>query len=97
MVEQIDNPANKSMHYGNHRVGLLNPPDKLPKTVLYSGREGDRMFNQMEHDLYVGQKHANPPERHKFPLILKIIGGATVLLSGMFCFKGIRKFVKKLF
>ncbi len=97
MVEQVDNPANKSMHYGNHSVGILNPPNKLPKCVLYSAREGDKMFNQMEHDLYVGQKKAKPPERHKFPLILKIAGAIAILGGIVFSGKGILSGIKNIF
>ena len=92
MVEQVDNPANKSMHYGNHSVGILNPPNRLPKCVLYSAREGDKMFN-----LYVGQKKAKPPERHKFPLILKIAGVIAILGGIVLSCKGILSGLKNIF
>lgn len=36
---QVDNPANKQMHYGQTSVGILTPPDRLPKVLVYSGIE----------------------------------------------------------
>ena len=71
MVEQIDNPANKIMHYGSTNVGVLYPPDKLPKVQVYSYKEGEQIYNQMQYDLYQTQKQAKAPEKHKFPTILK--------------------------
>lgn len=97
MVEQLDNPANKSMHYGTLNVGVLNPPDRLPKVQLYSYREGERIYNQMQHDLYQGQKHAKPPEKHKFPTILKIITGAVIISSVLVFPKNILKSIKNIF
>ncbi len=96
MVEQIDNPANKIMHYGNSSVGILTPPDKFPSVQLYSYKEGERIYNQMQYDIYQKQKHAKPPEKG-FPAILKIAFTGIAISSLAIFRKDITKFVKNLF
>lgn len=96
MVEQIDNPANKIMHYGNPNVGILNPPDKFPVVQVYSYKEGEKIYNQMQYDIYQKQQKAKPPEKN-FPTILKI-GFFGIGISSLVLFrKDITKFVKNLF
>ncbi len=97
MVEQIDNPANKIMHYGSTNVGVLYPPDKLPKVQVYSYKEGEQIYNQMQYDLYQTQKQAKAPEKHKFPTILKIGFTSIALCSAIIFKKDISKFIKNLF
>lgn len=99
MVEklQIDNPANKSMHYGQLNVGVLNPPNSIPKATLYSEKDAIRRYHQMEYDIYQEQKHAKPPEKGKFPDILKCLG-ALISITGTIIFrKDISKFIRKIF
>ncbi len=95
---QIENPANKHMHYETRTpVGVITPPDKLPSVVVYSPIEGEKRFKQMEQDLYVGQKNAKRLNTYKFPQVLKVLGG-IILVAGTIIFrKDIGKFVKKLF
>ncbi|CDE99951.1 unknown [Clostridium sp. CAG:813] len=50
---QVDNPANKQMHYGQTSVGILTPPNRLPKVLVYSGIEAQKRYDDMQHDLYV--------------------------------------------
>ena len=100
MVErlQIDNPANKHMHYDTRTpVGVITPPDKLPSVVVYSTIEGEKIFNQMEHDLYVGRKNAKKLNTYKFPQVLKIFGGIALAAGAIIFRKDIGKFLKKLF
>lgn len=98
MVEQIDNPANKTMHYGSTNVGILTPPNKLPTVELYSAKKANQEYNQMQRDLFVNQQKAKPPhDRKKFPTILKLIGGVTVISSIVLFKKQIFKFIKNIF
>lgn len=98
MVEQVDNPANKSMHYGNISVGVLTPPNKLPKVELYSTKKANQEYNQMQYDLFVNQQKAKPPhDRKKFPTILKFIGGLTVISSVILFKKQIFNYIKSIF
>ncbi len=79
MVESVSNP---NMHYGNVDVGVIIPPDKLPHKVIYSSKEGQRIYNDMQRDLYENSKKAQPPKR-KFPLVLKILGGIIAFCAGI--------------
>ncbi|MBR1423994.1 hypothetical protein IJ579_00350 [bacterium] len=92
MVDSV----NSNMHYGTTDVGILTPPDKLPKTTLYSYTEGQKMYNDMQHDIYVNSKKSKPKKKG-FPLVLKITAaiGATVgLILGR---KAIFNFFKGIF
>lgn len=101
MVEklQTENPLNKQMHYGKPlNVGILNPPDKLPKVVVYSESEANRRYNNIQHDLYIDQKNAPAYKKKKgFPAILKILGGLAAAASLIIFRKDIIKYFKKLF
>ena len=93
MVDHVSNP---NMHYKTTNVGILNPPDKLPKKTVYSYAEGQRMYNEMQNDIYDNYKKANPPKK-KFPLVLKILGAITALGVLFATRKSILQFVKGLF
>lgn len=97
MVEQIDNPANKSMHYGRANVGILTPPDRLPKIVLYSSQQANKEYNQMLNDIYEKQKDAKAPNQHKIPTVLKIIGGTSAIFGILVFKKDLAKIIKGLF
>lgn len=98
MVEQIDNPANRNMHYGDRPVvGVIGAPDRLPKKTLYSPQEADKVYNELQYDLYQSEKHTKPPKKGSFPLVLKIIFGAGALAFGIAFRKDLSKFLKKIF
>lgn len=98
VVEQIKNPANKSMHYGDKPpIGVITAPDKVPKKVLYSNAQAERIYNQMQYDLYQSEKHAKPPKKGEFPLILKILTGSAGIILGITYRKDISKHLKKIF
>ena len=95
MVVQIDNPANKSMHYGDQVFAKdLTMPDKLPTKTLYSDREAEQRYNQIQADIFQKQKKAKPKEIIKFPMILKILLGVGGTLAVLFKGKTIFKWVK---
>lgn len=92
MVEklQVENPANASMHYGyKDAVGVLQAPDRIPSTTLYSYAEGKKYFNQLNQDVYQDYKNATP-KRKGTPLGVKIILGIGAAFCGF-------KFLKSLF
>mgnify|MGYP007099290598 FL=1 len=93
---QVDNPANKAMHYRQTSVGILNPPDRLPKVTVYSGVEAQKRYDEMQHDLYISEKRAKKYEKRGFPTILKIIGGGAIIAGIIKCRKNIWKGIKKL-
>ncbi|MBD5401945.1 hypothetical protein HDR58_03965 [bacterium] len=95
---QTENSTNSHMHYGQpYTIGVLNPPDRLPRVTVYSFKEGEKQYRQMEYDIYQGSKKAKAPEKHKFPKVLKILGG-IVIAAGAFIFrKNILNSIKGLF
>lgn len=99
MVEklQIENPGNRPMHYGDHVVGVLNPPDRLPKVLVYSYMDGTRQFNSMNHDIYEAQKKAKSYNTHKFPTVLKYVGGVILAATALIFHKDIFKWIKNIF
>lgn len=88
--------ANPNMHYGAPNVGILTPPDKLPKPHIYSDAEGQKIYNTMQHDLYIESKNAKTPQL-KTPIFLKILIGLGIIGSaGFIVRKPILKFLKKI-
>ncbi|MBP3821767.1 hypothetical protein J6G99_09025 [bacterium] len=87
---EVFNPANKAMHYGDYKVGVLNPPNKIPQiSTLSSYKESQEKYNRIQQDLYISQKKAKPMEKRGFPLILKIMG-AILIIAGVLKF-GLKK------
>ncbi len=95
MVVQIENPANKSMHYGDEVFAKnLSMPDKLPKKMLYSDREAEQRYNEIQADIFQKQKKAKPKEVVKFPMVLKILLGVGATLALLFKGKTIFNWAK---
>lgn len=99
MVVEIDNPANRSMHYGSDRVLVhsIELPERLPQKVVYSNQEANQAYNRIEQDIYEGQRKAKPISKTKFPTVLKILGGAIALAAVIFKGKDILKMIKNIF
>ncbi len=98
MVEEVTNPANKPMHYGDKPViTTVQAPNTLPKRVIYSGIEARRQYEQMEHDIYDGIRKSKKLEKKKFPAVLKWLFGGIAITAGIFFRKNITKFVKNIF
>ena len=93
---QVDNPANKSMHYGQTSVGILTPPNSLPKANVYSGIEAQKRYDEMQQDLFLSEKKAKKYEKKGFPTILKIIGGGALIAGTLAYRRKIWKGIKKL-
>jgi hypothetical protein len=95
VVEQIENPANRAMHYGDKPpVGVIKAPERLPKKVVYSNAEANKSFNQIQYDIYMDEKNARP-RKIKFPAILKILIGASAIAGIVLCRKEIGSFIHK--
>ena len=73
-------------------VGVLTPPDKLHKPVLYSDAQATKDFNRLDHDVYISIKNSDTLERHKTPKsVFVIIGGCILAL----CYPLLKKIIKK--
>lgn len=95
MVVEIENPANKNMHYGDKvPVGVINAPDRLPKKFIYSNYDAEKRYNELQYDIYQTQKHTKPPKKGKFPTVLKIILGTVAVACAVIFKKDILKYIK---
>lgn len=99
MVVEIENPANRAIRYEPDRILVksIAVPDRLPKKVLYSNQEANRIYNEIERDIYESQKRAKPYSENKFPAVLKILGGAIALFAVIFKGKSLLKMLKNIF
>ena len=88
---RVENPENRPMHYGDFTVGRLNPPDYIPKYRLYSYFDGEKRYNEIQHDLYESSKKAKPKKKTSTPLILKIAAGIAVLYATILGFLKFKK------
>jgi len=97
MTVEIENPANSVMHYGtNVFVKDLVVPDKLPANKIYSAAEADAKFNQIQRDIYEGERKAKPIETTKFPMVLKILLGIGGTFAMVFKGKTILRALKNI-
>lgn len=68
-------------------VGVLNVPDSHPNVILYSARQAERDFRQMDMDIYQSQSKYSYLDNKKTPKSLWVLLG----LGGSF---GLYKFVR---
>lgn len=80
MVVEVTNPQNQHMHYGDKpAVGVIDAAEKLPNRILYTNAEANKIYNELQYDIYQTAKHTKKPSKGKFPTILKILGGVLVV------------------
>lgn len=97
MVVQVDNPANKQMHYGTKPpVGTISAPDRLPSKIIYSEKDALDLYNKIQTELYYDEQRAKAKSKRKFPLVLKILFGMTGAASLIIFRKDLGKFLKGL-
>ncbi|MBQ8458943.1 hypothetical protein IJ541_02445 [bacterium] len=98
MVVEVVNPQNSSMHYGDKpAVRVINAPDQLPKRVLYTNAEADKIYHEIQYDIYDKARHTKRPPKGKFPTVLKILGGIIAVGAAIVFRKNIASFCKKIF
>lgn len=87
MVVEVANPSNSPMHYGDKpAVTTLTAPDALPNRVLYTNVEANRIYNELQYDIYQTQKrHDSLIKKPKGKTWLKIAAAvALVTLAVVF-------------
>jgi hypothetical protein len=96
MVEGVKNlnpPVIQPKPKATCEVGLLTPPDSHYKPVLYSSREAEKSFNQLNRDVYQQLKQTRPEDKHKMPKsVYAVLIGAILTPPVIFL---IRKLIKK--
>ena len=99
MVVEVSNPLNNPMHYGmdNLYVKTTDAPDSLPKKVWYSEPEAQKMYGEMEHDIYIGVKKAKKKDRKTFGKIVLWLAVSCGVVSAIIYRKNISSFLTNLF
>ena len=105
MVVEVSNPLNQHMHYGDKPVaGVIAASDALPNRIMYTNTNANRVYNDMQYEIYQTAKHTPTPSKGKFPPILTIsgcclaIGAAFAFRKNIwaFCIKALNK-IKNIF
>ena len=92
----VENPANKYMHNGNQTlVGVLNPPQKPLIKKLYSYFDGQKLYNDLQYDVWVKSEKAHPKKKG-VPTIIKLCTGVLAVGALVLCgTKGIKALIAK--
>ncbi len=88
----MDNSVSVNQHMKNtdFRVGVLSPPAKYYKPVLFSDTQATRDLSNFNHDIYEGRKKAKNISEKKTPKSVFVFLGLAGLTIAF-------PFVKKLF
>lgn len=100
MVVEVANPINKSMHSGDKPpVSLVEAADKLPNRVLYTNVEANRIYNELQYDIYQTQKEhnrtINSPKKRTGLIVAVCFTG--IVITGIIFRKNISKWFSSVF
>lgn len=84
--------VNQHMKNTGFNVGVVIPPDRFYKPVLYSDAKATRDFQMINKDIYEGQKKAKKLNEKKTPKSVFVFLG---LASLAMAFPFLKKLVKK--
>lgn len=98
MVVEVTNPDNNPMHYGDWpAVKIVSAPDKLPNRVLYTNVEANRVYNDLQYDIYKTQKeHNRLLKKPKTKTLILVLSSLGVIALGIIFRKNIINFSKNL-
>lgn len=89
-MESVSSSLN--MNNPKLNVGVLQPPDRFYKPVLYSDRAASKMFVQTERDIYGSRSKARPLDEKKTP---KSVFVFLALACLAIAFPIVKKYIKK--
>ncbi len=84
--------VNQHMKNTGFNVGVIVPPDKFYKPVLYSDAKATRDFQMINKDIYEGKKKAKKLNEKKTPTSVFVFLG---LASLAIAFPFLKKLIKK--
>lgn len=83
-----------SVNINMNKVGVLTPPDKMPRLVLYSDKEASSNMNGARFDVYTTNKKISFEDRFSTPKsVFYALGIASLALIG----PSVCKYIKKVF
>lgn len=84
--------VNNNMKNPPLNVGILTPPDRYNKPVLYSHVQASNEFNRLNHDIYTSMKSSESIEKKKTPKSVFVAFGLGLLAI---CYPILKQFIKK--
>ena len=98
MVVEMANSLNRHMHNGDKPVvGVIAAPDALPNRVLYTNTNANRVYNDLQYEIYQDEKHASPPKKSALPPVLVLVLGLAGIGTAIVFRKKIYAFCKGAF
>lgn len=82
MVSVQNSMVNPPQQNAALNLGVVTPPDKFYKPVLYSHAEATKKFHALNRDVYTMQKQISFQETKKTPKSVFYILGAGILAAG---------------
>lgn len=82
----MTNSVNTSMKNPSLNIGVVTPPGKIDKPVLYSDTEASKQFKDMQSDIYVNSKKHSFEDTKKAPSVVKWLGTIAALGAGAWYF-----------
>lgn len=83
---------NNPITYKAANIGVLTAPDSIGKAQLYSDADAEKLYKDMNKDIYQKQSHINPGKTYKTPKPVYYVGGLTALT---FVWTVCKKLIKK--
>ena len=84
--------TNQNMKNPPLNVGVINPPDRYYKPVLYSHIQAERELGGINHDVYVSMKNSESITKKKTPKSVFVALGLGTLAI---CYPILKKIIKK--
>lgn len=78
----MTNSVDTSMKNTALNIGVVTPPPKIDKPVLYSDSEASKEFKELKSDIYMNSKKYSFEDTKKTPPILKWLGGIAAIIAG---------------
>ena len=92
MADVYLEPVSVRVSNPNLNVGLLDAPDSHPKVTLFDDKKASKDVREINHDVYVVQRHNDPTKKRKVPRGVWFIL-ASIATAGIVMF--FKHFVKK--
>ncbi len=84
--------TNQNMKNPPLHVGVINPPNRYYKPVLYSNIQAERELGGINHDVYVSMKNSESITKQKTPKSVFVALGLGALAV---CYPILKKLIKK--
>lgn len=92
MVSSVNSVQNNSMKNSELNIGVLVPPNKIDKPVIYSDADASKQFKQLKTDIYAKEKHYTFEDTKSTPKLIKwgsILAGLSA--AGLFILAKLKK------